>query len=283
MGKTLLKGAGTLVLALTLGLGSSSSAFAADGGQHKGDRQQSSAQQGSKHDSSTSTKSSPAKGANSDCGNYCSTSDGSPSRNGNGTGAAKGKPCAGCVGKADNKNPKGQAPDGSDHNNGYECDGNHGVGRGNPAHSGCRPASGSDGGSTGGSSGGTGGTTDGSGTDTTGSGSTSGTGSTDGTSGHPGTSSGGTDSTPTATTPDFTPAGEVTGAVTPPAVHGATQHPAVIAVSRTRVLGTKVIRSAPRTMPFTGTNALELALTALGLLTLGMALVRLGRRRTATV
>jgi LPXTG-motif cell wall-anchored protein len=42
------------------------------------------------------------------------------------------------VGAADNKNPKGQAPDGSDHNNGYECDGNHGIGRSNPAHTGCR-------------------------------------------------------------------------------------------------------------------------------------------------
>ena len=71
------------------------------------------------------------------CGSYCSTRDGSPSMNGNGNGAATGKPCAGCVGKADNKNPKGQAPNGSDHNNGYECDGNHGIGRSNPAHTGC--------------------------------------------------------------------------------------------------------------------------------------------------
>ncbi|MDQ1696402.1 MAG: hypothetical protein QOJ03_1755 [Frankiaceae bacterium] len=76
-------------------------------------------------------------GANGDCGSYCSTRDGSPSGNGNGKGNAKGKPCAGCVGKADNKNPPGQYKDGSDHNNGYECDGNHGIGRSNPAHTGC--------------------------------------------------------------------------------------------------------------------------------------------------
>jgi hypothetical protein len=80
-------------------------------------------------------------GANNggNCGAYCSTRDGSPSLNGNGNGGAGGKPCAGCVGKADNKNPKGQAPNGSDHNNGYECDGNNGIGKGNPAHTACSP------------------------------------------------------------------------------------------------------------------------------------------------
>ena len=78
-------------------------------------------------------------------GSYDSTRDGSPSGNGNGGGEAKGKPCAGCVGKADNKNPKGQYPDGSDHNKGYECDGNNGIGRSNPAHTGCRMASASPG------------------------------------------------------------------------------------------------------------------------------------------
>jgi LPXTG-motif cell wall-anchored protein len=78
-------------------------------------------------------------GANGQCpeGPYCSTRDGSPSANGNGNGQATGKPCAGCVGRADNKNPHGQYPNGSDHNAGYECDRNHGVGRGNPAHTGC--------------------------------------------------------------------------------------------------------------------------------------------------
>jgi hypothetical protein len=48
-------------------------------------------------------------------------------------------PCNGTVGNADDKNPPGQQPGGNDHNNGYECDGNNGVGNngGNPAHSGC--------------------------------------------------------------------------------------------------------------------------------------------------
>lgn len=68
---------------------------------------------------------------------YDSTCDGSPSQNGKGDGNANGKPCAGCVGAADNKNPKGQLPNGSDANNGYECDGNQGVGKTNPAHTGC--------------------------------------------------------------------------------------------------------------------------------------------------
>jgi hypothetical protein len=72
-------------------------------------------------------------------GPYDSTRDGSPSLNGNGGGEAVGKPCAGCVGKADNKNPQGQLPGGSDANKGYECDANHGVGRSNPAHTGCKP------------------------------------------------------------------------------------------------------------------------------------------------
>jgi hypothetical protein len=70
-------------------------------------------------------------------GAYDNTCDGSPSGNGNGNGKATGKPCAGCVGNADDKNPKGQYPNGSDHNAGYECDRNHGIGRSNPAHTGC--------------------------------------------------------------------------------------------------------------------------------------------------
>lgn len=87
-------------------------------------------------------------------GAYDETCDGSPSGNGNGGGTATGKPCAGCVGNADDKNPPGQAVDGSDHNAGYECDRNHGVGRTNPAHTGCRTGSSEtppagDGGSTG--------------------------------------------------------------------------------------------------------------------------------------
>ena len=83
-----------------------------------------------------------ANGANGQCpgGPYCATGTGAPSGNGSGNGKAVGKPCAGCVGKADNKNPKGQLPGGSDGNNGYECDGNHGIGRTNPAHTGCTSA-----------------------------------------------------------------------------------------------------------------------------------------------
>jgi hypothetical protein len=88
-------------------------------------------------------------GANTS-GAYDNTCDGSPSRNGSDTDGTRGsRPCAGCVGNADDKNPPGQYPDGpTDHNNGYECDqkgrsaneGNNGVGFGNPAHTGCTPA-----------------------------------------------------------------------------------------------------------------------------------------------
>ena len=76
-------------------------------------------------------------GANANPGPYSSTRNGAPSLNGNGNGAAVGKPCAGCVGKADNKNPPGQFPNGSDPNAGYECDTNNGIGQTNPAHTGC--------------------------------------------------------------------------------------------------------------------------------------------------
>lgn len=58
-----------------------------------------------------------------------------------GKSASSGRPCDGCVGNADDKAPPGQAVngvlDGSDPNAGYECDRNHGVGRGNPAHTAC--------------------------------------------------------------------------------------------------------------------------------------------------
>ena len=82
-------------------------------------------------------------GANGQCpaGAYCSTRHGAASGNGSGSGKATGKPCAGCVGKADNKNPPGQAPSGTDANAGYECDRNHGIGRTNPAHTGCASGS----------------------------------------------------------------------------------------------------------------------------------------------
>jgi hypothetical protein len=70
-------------------------------------------------------------------GPYDSTRNGSPSLNGNGNGNATGEPCAGCVGKADNKNPPGQLPGPSGLNAGYECDRNNGIGKTNPAHTGC--------------------------------------------------------------------------------------------------------------------------------------------------
>lgn len=78
------------------------------------------------------------QGANANPGPYDTTCDGSPSLNGLGGGSAVGRPCAGCVGNADNKNPPGQLPNALlDGNNGYECDGNNGIGRTNPAHTGC--------------------------------------------------------------------------------------------------------------------------------------------------
>ena len=79
-------------------------------------------------------------GANRDCGAYCAHPGGT-SGNGYGRAAAhanaNGLPDAGTVGKADNKNPPGQAPDSGDANKGYECDLNGGVGQTNPAHGGC--------------------------------------------------------------------------------------------------------------------------------------------------
>ena len=73
-----------------------------------------------------------------DSGPYCGTTRDHESLNGNGNGAAVGKPCAGCVGKADNKNPPGQMPNAAeDGNAGYECDTNNGIGKTNPAHTGC--------------------------------------------------------------------------------------------------------------------------------------------------
>ena len=70
-------------------------------------------------------------GANSS-GDYDSSCDKSAGDHGSG---GNGK-CAGCDGKADYKNPQGQYK--NDHNNGYECDHNGGVGKGNPAHSRCK-------------------------------------------------------------------------------------------------------------------------------------------------
>ena len=68
-------------------------------------------------------------------GDYDDGTPGDPSGNGNQD--PNQDPCAGCHGNADDKNPPGQFKDGSDHNNGYECDGNNGVAKTNPAHTGC--------------------------------------------------------------------------------------------------------------------------------------------------
>jgi hypothetical protein len=73
-------------------------------------------------------------------GPYDPNGVGRPSGNGNSEHNNGNRPCAGCVGNADDKNPPGQLPGGSDGNAGYECDRNQGVGKTNPAHSGCGPA-----------------------------------------------------------------------------------------------------------------------------------------------
>lgn len=60
----------------------------------------------------------------------CDNSQGMHGSGGNGK-------CAGCTGSSDDKSPGGQSK--GDHNNGYECDNNGGVGKGNPAHNRCKP------------------------------------------------------------------------------------------------------------------------------------------------
>ena len=70
--------------------------------------------------------------AGRDGSEYESTCDNTVGRQG---GSGNGK-CAGCDGAADNKDPKGQFR--NDRNNGYECDNNGGIARGNPAHSRCK-------------------------------------------------------------------------------------------------------------------------------------------------
>lgn len=70
--------------------------------------------------------------------NTCGEAEDPASQNGNGGGGANGRPEAGAVGQADDKNPPGQNPNADDDgNNGYECDGNNGIAKTNPAHTGC--------------------------------------------------------------------------------------------------------------------------------------------------
>ena len=87
--------------------------------------------------SSSSGKSS-GSGANVS-GPYDPNGVGLPSGNGRSESNNGNRPCAGCVGKADAKNPPGQLPGGNDSNRGYECDENQGIGKTNPAHSRCSP------------------------------------------------------------------------------------------------------------------------------------------------
>ena len=82
-------------------------------------------------------------GANGQCSDddtadeeyFCGTERDKASGNGQGKGEATGKPMQAHKGKADNKNPPGQSE--NDNNNGYECDGNQGIAKGNPAHTAC--------------------------------------------------------------------------------------------------------------------------------------------------
>ena len=90
-------------------------------------------------DGDPSGKSGSGSGANSNpAGTFTNSCDWGSSGNGNGGGLSVGKPCAGCVGQADDKNPPGHKNDPSGSNRGYECSTNHGIARTNPAHTGCR-------------------------------------------------------------------------------------------------------------------------------------------------
>lgn len=203
-------------------------------------------------------------------GAYDETCDGSPSGNGNGGGKAEGKPCAGCVGNADDKNPKGQASNGHDHNAGYECDRNHGVGRTNPAHTGCAAAD----------------------TDPT---STGGNGGGQGTSVPKDPKPKGPKD-PDAPKPPSDPRGddvprmleptELHIAPNPPAVADPATDTRVLGVSFARqdtasVLGAEAARSSegPATLPLTGGHSLDPAALALALVALGTVFRRVGRRR----
>jgi hypothetical protein len=83
----------------------------------------------------TTTKHSLSGHGANHSGPYDANYTGAPSANGNSSVKSTGRPLAGSVGNADNKNPHGQYPNAAtDGNNGYECDGNHGIARTNPAH-----------------------------------------------------------------------------------------------------------------------------------------------------
>jgi hypothetical protein len=164
--------------------------------------------------------------------------------NGNGGGNATGKPCAGCVGQADNKRPGGQASQfNSTHRDaGYECNRNNGIGKSNPAHTGCKQPTPS--------------TPPGGSSSCTGSGCTS-------------ASCTGSGCTPT--TPAVPPA-QVLGLEITRSLPGSspTAVPAVLPAT--------LVRSPSKTLPFTGANVIGMVMAALGLLLVGAALVLQFRR-----
>src|SRR5689334_5823931 len=128
--------AALLLMTISLGVGGSASADPGNGnGNGAGNGTASAAAPVKAQASSHETA-----GTAGTSGDVSSPKNGDPK--GTGGGRATGKPCAGCVGKADNKNPPGQYKDGSDHNAGYECDRNQGIGKTNPAHTGCTTSSG---------------------------------------------------------------------------------------------------------------------------------------------
>jgi hypothetical protein len=106
---------------------------------HSGDAGKSSSAPGQQQQpqSGTGTSQVATGGGANQSGPYDPSGVGLPSGNGKSDNNNGKRPCAGCVGKADAKNPPGQLPGGQDSNKGYECDENQGVGKTNPAHSGC--------------------------------------------------------------------------------------------------------------------------------------------------
>ena len=224
-----------------------------------------------------------------------------PSQNGNGGGEATGKPCAGCVGSADNKNPKGQLPGGSDNNNGYECDGNNGIGKTNPAHTGCVPTvpsptpppGGNSGGS--GSSSGSGGSA-GSGSGGSGSGGSGGTGGTGSTAGGTGGSSnggggttnggGGTSGSDPGAKVVVAPASFSRPAAAVQGAEALTDPRTVGAAAPATDPGTPAVEAAVKAqagaLPFTGFDTMPLFIAALAFLAVGAAL-QLHRRPAAEI
>jgi hypothetical protein len=69
-------------------------------------------------------------------GGAWSSATAAPGNSDNDNSQGNGPPADGSVGNADDKTPGGQS-NGDNPNKGYECDDNQGVGKGNPAHTGC--------------------------------------------------------------------------------------------------------------------------------------------------